>query len=63
MIVPHANSERTGKLKNGAEVPDFGPYASKDWPEPDKGQAAMITRLDGYVGRMLAALREAGIAE
>jgi arylsulfatase A-like enzyme len=63
MIVPHANNERNGKLKNGAEVPDFGPYASKDWPEPDKGQAAMITRLDGYVGRMLTALREAGLAE
>jgi len=63
MVVPHANNERTGKLKNGAEVPDFGPYASKDWPEPDKGQAAMITRLDGYVGRMLATLREQGLAE
>lgn len=63
MIVPHANNERTGKLKNGAEVPDFGLYASKDWPEPDKGQAAMITQLDGHVGRMLVALREASIAE
>ena len=63
MIVPHANNERAVKLKNGAEVPDFGPYARKSWPDPDKGQAAMITRLDGYVGRMLAALREADIAE
>jgi arylsulfatase A-like enzyme len=63
MVVPHANNERSNVLKNGAEVPDFGPYASKDWPEPDKGQAAMITRLDGYVGRMLDALRAAGLAE
>lgn len=63
MVIPHANNERTRALKNGAQVPDFGPYADRDWPDPDKGQAAMITRLDGYVGRMLTALREAGIAE
>ena len=63
MVVPHANNERTRALKNGAEVPDFGPYASTDWPEPDKGQAAMITRLDGHIGRMLDKLQELGIAE
>lgn len=62
MVVPHANNERTRALQNGAEVPDFGPYASADWPEPDKGQAAMITRMDGYVGRLLAKLQELGIA-
>ncbi len=63
MVVPHTNNERTRALKNGAEVPNFGPYADKDWPEPDKGQAAMITRLDGYVGRMLDELRKLGLAE
>lgn len=63
MVIPHANNERTRVLKNGAHVPDFGPYADKDWPDPDKGQAAMISRLDGYVGRMLATLREQGLAE
>ena len=63
MVVPHANNERTKALKDGAEVPDYGPYADKDWPNPDKGQAAMITRLDGYVGRMLLELQKLGIAE
>lgn len=63
MVIPHANNERTRVLKNGAQVPDFGPYADRDWPEPDKGHAAMITRLDGYVGRMLKTLRELGLAE
>jgi arylsulfatase A-like enzyme len=58
MVVPHANNERTKALGNGAEVPDFGPYADKDWPDADKGHAAMISRLDGYVGRMLATLKE-----
>jgi len=61
MVIPHANNERTGELKNGAQVPDFGPYTDTDWPEPDKGQAAMITRLDAMVGRMLQTLREIGL--
>lgn len=63
MVIPHANNERASALGNGAQVPDFGPYAAKDWPEPDKGQAAMISRMDGYVGRLLARLKELGIAE
>ena len=63
MVIPHANNERTRELKNGAQVPDFGPYAGKDWPDPDKGQAAFISRMDGYVGRMLTTLREQGLAE
>jgi arylsulfatase A-like enzyme len=63
MIIPHANNERTRELGDGAHVPDYGPYANKDWPPQDKGQAAMITRLDSYVGRMLDHLRKLGIAE
>lgn len=63
MVVPHANNERTGALKDGAEVPDYGPYAGMDWPNPGKGQAAMITRMDGYVGRLLDELKALGLAE
>lgn len=63
MVVPHANNERTRALGDGAHVPDYGPYAGKDWPDQDKGHAAMITRLDGYVGRLLDALRKYGLAE
>lgn len=63
MIIPHANNERTRELKDGAHVPDYGPYALEDWPAPDKGQAAMITRMDSYVGRMLHQLRLLGLAE
>jgi arylsulfatase A-like enzyme len=63
LVTPHANNERTKALGNGANVPDFGPYADKDWPEQDKGHAAMITRLDHHVGRLLDRLREQGIAE
>lgn len=63
MVVPHANNERNRELKNGTEVPDFGPYTGKDWPEADKGQAAMISRMDGYVGRLLDELKKLNIAE
>jgi arylsulfatase A-like enzyme len=63
MVIPHANNERGRILGDGAHVPDYGPYADKDWPKQDKGQAAMITRLDSYVGRMMAHLKTLGLAE
>lgn len=62
-VIPHANNERTRMLGDGAHVPDYGPYADKDWPAQDKGHAAMISRLDSYVGRMLDALKQLGLAE
>lgn len=60
-VLPHANNERTFQLGNGAHVPDFGPYTLEDWPDQDRGHAAMITRLDSYVGRLLDHLRLLGI--
>jgi arylsulfatase A-like enzyme len=63
LIIPHANNERTRELKDGAHVPDYGPYALMDWPDQDKGHAAMITRMDSYVGRLLKHLHLLGLAE
>ena len=63
MIIPHANNERTRDLGDGANVPDYGPYTKEDWPDQDKGQAAMISRMDSYVGRMLDHLKLLGLAE
>ena len=63
LVIPHANNERTRVLRNGAHVPDFGPYADKDWPDPDRGHAAMVSRMDGYVGKLLDELRRQGLAE
>jgi arylsulfatase A-like enzyme len=45
------------------EVPDLGPYANLDWPEPQKAHAAMITRMDRDVGRVLDLLKELSIDE
>ncbi|MBM3860172.1 MAG: arylsulfatase [Verrucomicrobia bacterium] len=61
MVIPHANNERNRDLKDGAHAPDYGPYAGKDWPAQDKGQAAMITRMDSYVGRLMEHLRLLGL--
>jgi arylsulfatase A-like enzyme/cyclophilin family peptidyl-prolyl cis-trans isomerase len=63
LVVPHANNERNRALKDGAEVPDYGPYADKPWPTPNKGHAAMITRMDGYVGRILDELKRLKLDE
>ncbi len=58
MTIPHANNEAGSK---GMEVPDHGIYKDKDWPEPQKGHAAMITRMDGDMGRVFALLKKLGI--
>jgi len=49
--IPHKNYE----------VPDLGEYARKDWPADAKIFAAMISRLDGYVGQILEHLKKIGI--
>jgi uncharacterized sulfatase len=56
--IPHANNEAGRVRDHGMEVPDYGIYADRDWPEAEKGQAAMITRMDADVGRLVALLRE-----
>ena len=63
LTLPHANNEAAGGLGNGAEVPDYGIYADQDWPDPDKGQAAMISYMDRDVGRLLDRIQELGIAK
>lgn len=57
-ISPHANNEAKAK---GMEVPTLGEFAAKNWPEPEKGKAAMITRMDGDIGRLMALLKQLGI--
>lgn len=63
VIVPHANNERTRALGDGHEVPDFGPYADKPWPDTVKAHAATITRLDAQIGELLADLEARGLDE
>lgn len=61
--IPHANNER-GKLEgNGMEVPSDAPYANMPWPQTEKNHAAMITRLDADVGRLMKRLQELQLDE
>lgn len=61
--IPHANNEGGRVTGDGMEVPDYGIYTDKDWPNPEKGYAAMISRMDADVGRMMELLNECEIDE
>jgi arylsulfatase A-like enzyme len=39
-------------------VPTDAPYSGEPWPQPEKNKAAMITRLDGYLGQLLEKLKK-----
>ncbi len=60
---PHANNERGKAEGNGMEVPDDAPYSDRSWPQPQKNHAAMITRLDRDIGKVLEKLRERKLEE
>lgn len=59
--IPHTNNEAGRVEGNGQEVPDHGIYANRNWPDPEKGFAAMVTLMDRDTGRVLDLLRELGI--
>ncbi|MCD6051367.1 MAG: arylsulfatase, partial [Verrucomicrobia bacterium] len=59
--LPHANNEGTRGTGNGQEIPALGQYENLDWKPQDKGQAAMVTRLDADVGRLMDKLKKLGI--
>jgi len=61
--IPHTNNEAGNVEKNGQEVPDHGIYKDKNWPDPEKGFAAMVTLMDTDTGKILDLLKKLGIAE
>ncbi len=61
--IPHANNEGGRVVKDGMEIPDYGQYADEDWPNPEKGFAAMVTHMDRDVGRLFALLKELDLDE
>ncbi|MFC1606700.1 arylsulfatase [Candidatus Latescibacterota bacterium] len=56
--IPHVNNEAG---MEGLEVPDDAPYSDRDWPQQLKNYAAMITRLDRDVGRIMSLLKRLGL--
>lgn len=63
LTIPHANNEGTRGTGHGQEVPDYGIYKDQNWKEQDKGQAAMISRMDRDMGRILDKLKQLDIDE
>jgi arylsulfatase A-like enzyme len=59
--IPHANNERGGFNGNGMDVPSDEPYTRESWPQVEKNFAAMITRMDGDIGRIMALLKQRGM--
>jgi len=58
--IPHADNELGRSKGNGMEVPDNSAYANRDWPEVERNFAAMISRMDGDIGKILDQLKRSG---
>jgi arylsulfatase A-like enzyme len=58
--LPHANNEAGNR---GMEIPDLGTFKNKDWPEPQKGFAAMVAHLDKGVGQVLDKLKQLNLEQ
>lgn len=43
-------------------VPTDAPYSREPWPQSAKNRAAMISRLDGYIGQLLEQLKMSGLS-
>jgi len=61
LTIPHDNGEQTDSLR--FEVPAQGIYADKDWSRKERDYAAMITRMDEGIGKLVAYLDESGLSE
>lgn len=43
-----------------SQVPTDAPFSEEPWPQPAKNKAAMIARLDGYIGQLTEQLQKLG---
>jgi arylsulfatase A-like enzyme len=57
---PHANNEMGRDTGDGMQVPSDAPYSAQPWPKQEKNFAAMITRMDADVGKLMDALKSKG---
>ena len=56
--IPHANNEEGQRSGNGMQVPTDAPYSAESWPQVEKNKAAMITRMDTDIGKLMDKLSE-----
>ena len=57
----HADNELGAFQGNGIEVPGDEPYSNENWPQVERNFAALVTRMDRDIGKLLAALGDGGI--
>jgi arylsulfatase A-like enzyme len=57
-IIPHANDEEGKRSGNGMQVPSDAPYGDESWPQVEKDKAAMITRMDRDIGKLMDLLEQ-----
>ena len=62
VVIPHDNGE-AAKDKRYSDILSYAPYEEEEWTENEKGYAAMITYLDGEVGRIMDKLKSLGLDE
>ncbi|MEZ0389114.1 MAG: arylsulfatase [Verrucomicrobium sp.] len=63
--MPHANNEagKDSPQKHGMEVPSYGEFEKKDWPDVEKGFASAMRFIDDQVGGVVATLKKLGLDE
>jgi arylsulfatase A-like enzyme len=61
-ILPHW-SDYERKSPMSLDVPSDARYANQNWPEVEKRYAAMVTRLDRYVGDVMASIKKLGLEQ
>ncbi|MEI7851062.1 MAG: arylsulfatase [Kiritimatiellales bacterium] len=63
--LPHANNEadETSPLGHGMDVPGYGEFVSRDWPDVEKGFASAMKFVDDEVGAVMAKLKKLGLDE
>ena len=61
--IPHANNEVGRATGNGMQVPSDEPYSGESWPPVEKNKAAMITRMDSDIGRLMDKLKQLKIED
>jgi arylsulfatase A-like enzyme len=59
--LPHASSELGRDTGDGYVVPNYKPYERESWPDSEKGYAAMVTRLDSDIGKIVSRVRQLGL--
>ncbi len=58
--IPHW-SDYPGNTPESQIVPSDAPYSERDWPQVEKNYAAMITRMDRDVGRIMDLIKRLGL--